>query len=155
MKKRFIIKPATSPLLLGRGFNITVGLIFLVVGSLNISTRSFQIYMIVLNNVLIFLGIYYLASGIFLLSPGSKYIPRVDLDKKGILIKDDLFHRSRYFVWDQLTSIDLGIHQITFQAKSGMIQTFKLNERDDEINEQIKSTIIDIVKNKDIIITAI
>lgn len=154
MNNRYFIKPTTNPLLLGRGFNIAVGLILTGVGILNFSTKAFEIYMIILNIVLMFLGLYYLASGIFLFAPNSKYVPHVEIDNDGILIKDDIFHRSRYLKWEELKSIDLGIHQITVQAKSGISQSFKLNEREDMINEQIKSAIIDIGKNKDIIITA-
>jgi hypothetical protein len=152
MNKRFLIKPATSPLMLGRIFNIVVGLILITVGIINVSIESIQAYMIVLNFILVLLGLYYLISGVFLLAPNSKFIPRVEIDKDGILIKDDIFHRSWYYNWDHLKSINLGIHLITVRSNSGISQSFKLNEREDAMNEEIKSEIIDIGKYKGITI---
>jgi hypothetical protein len=152
MTRKFLLKPATSPLLLGRLFNTVVGLIFIVVGAINISTRSFEMYMIILNIILILLGIYYLVTGAILLAPGSRYIPRVELDPSGILIKDDIFHRSKYFDWDFLAEIQFGINQISLITQSGDKHVFRLNPREEEIIFKLKSAIKDIENDNRIMI---
>jgi hypothetical protein len=152
MTRKFLLKPATSPLLLGRLFNSVVGLIFIIVGAINISTRSFELYMIILNIILILLGIYYLITGAILLSPGSRYVPRVELDPSGILIKDDIFHRSKYFDWDYLAEIQFGISQISLITQSGNMHVFKLNPREEDINSKLKSAIEAIQTDNRIII---
>ena len=144
MNKRFLIKPATSPLLLRRNFNIAARLIFILMGIINVSTKSFRAYMILLNFVLALMGVYYLFSGIFLLAPNLKFIPHVEIDENGILTRDDIFLRSRYYNWNHLKPIDLGIRQITTLTKSGIIRSFRINDREEFISEQVKSEIIEI-----------
>jgi hypothetical protein len=153
MYKKFLLKPASSPLLLGRIFNTLVGMIFIAVGVMNITTKSIEAYMIALNSILILLGIYYLVTGLFLLAPTSKYIPRIELDSSGILIKDDIFHRSKYFDWDHLTGIHVGIQELILNTKTGDKHIFKLNPREEEVILKIRSAIRDIQNDHDILIT--
>jgi len=153
MNKKFLLKPVTSPLLLGRLYNTLVGLIFMTVGVINFTTKSVEIYMIVLNSILILLGIYYVLTGVFLMAPASRYVPRVEIDPSGILVKDDIFHRSKFFTWDQLIEVGFGIHQLSLKTKSGDTHVFKLNPREEEINTEIKSAIAEIENEKNIIIT--
>jgi len=100
--------------------------------------------MILLNFILALMGVYYLFSGIFLLAPNLKFIPHVEIDENGILTRDDIFLRSRYYNWNHLKPIDLGIRQITTLTKSGIIRSFRINDREEFISEQVKSEIIEI-----------
>ena len=147
------MRPATSPLLLGRIFNTLIGIIFIAVGGMNISLKTFNTYMIVLNVILMLLGLYYLISGLFLLAPGSRYAPRIEMDEDGVLIKDDIFHRSKYYDWTGIAGISFGIYKFTVQLKSGKTQTFQLNFQQEDINEEITSSLTEIGMLKNIIIT--
>lgn len=142
MHKKFFIKPATCPLLLGKGLNIGVGLIFIQAGIINLTTKSFQTYMILLNFILVFMEVYYLFSVIFQLAPNLKFMPRVEIEENGILIKDDILLRSKYNSWDHLKSIDLGMYQNKIQTKSEITRSFRINDGEEFISEQIKSEII-------------
>ncbi len=155
MNKKIILKPTTNPLLLGRIFNTLIGIIFIVVGSINISLKAFDTYMIILNIILMLLGFYYFISGIFLLSPDSRYAPRIEMDEDGVLIKDDIFHRSKYFDWTGISEIKFGIYKFTIQLKSGKSQTFKLNFQQEAINEEIKSSFTETGRRNNIMITGI
>lgn len=120
MHKRFLIKPVTCPLLAGKGLNIAFGLIFMPAGIIHVSTRSSQAYMILLNFILVFMEVYYLFIGIFLLTANLRFMPLVEIDGNGILFKYDILLRSKYNNLYHLKSIDLGIYQITIQTKSGI-----------------------------------
>lgn len=139
MECKIILYPGAGPFIPGRWSNILTGLVFVLVGLMDLFTRENNTYMIILNVCLISLGVYFMILSILLLAPESRFLPRIELDDEGILVKDDIFHHAKYINWGSISGIYLGRHKLSITLEHGKIISFRLKVRQKMIDGNIKN----------------
>lgn len=56
-------------------------------------------------------------SGIVLLSPGSRFRPRIEISQKGIYYKPGLFERSLFLNWDDIDDVEVSAYCLTINKR--------------------------------------
>jgi len=102
---------------------------------------------IVIAQIIVFLlgGFYYLYYGGRLIK-----IPRMEIDKEKIWLKNDIFTQPIEVSWDAIREISYGSYLIEFQLNNGEKEFVRLNTDYPDTSIAIKNYIMEIADEKDI-----
>jgi len=104
-------------------------------------------FWIVIAQIIVFLlsGFYYLYYGGRLIK-----IPRMEIDKEKIWLKNDIFTQPIEVSWDAIREISYGSYLIEFQLNNGEKEFVRLNTDYPDTSIAIKNCIMEIADEKDI-----
>jgi hypothetical protein len=83
-------------------------------------------------------GIWFFVLGLFIMSSGSKYAPRVEIEDTFVLIHNHIFRNSQLINLKEITKIKFGSYEITFIDKKGDYNTYRINTRKSAESRRIK-----------------
>ena len=119
--------------------------------NLLIHTDSWTHWSSILAFILIIAGPILTIYGIILFNPKIKVVPKVQVDDKGILIKEDIYKRQIDIDWLNVKEITYKSFELNFLLKNNKIETINLPTTAEKSIE-IKKTIRKIADKRQIVI---
>jgi hypothetical protein len=108
---------------------------------------SLSTWILFLSIFLLLTGLLMLTLGIILFNPKSRFAPKVEVDDEQIIIREDVFNRTKSIRWREIKQIDFKSYALAFLYQDGTSQQVLLKTTK-ETSVEIKRSLRDMAYQK-------